>query len=362
MPLFGGKHKTPHELVKSLNENLSTKSLADSKDEASLKKYAKVQEEISKCLSSMKSILASTSDQESHGGSSETVNQLAQEVHNAKLLHLMVENLGKIDFEGRKDVVSIFISLLRRQAAGSQRHPTVDHICENRDVLDLLMVNYKNQELALNCGVILRECFRYEELVKLVLNSDNFYKFFEYVEVTTFDISSDAFLTFKELLTKHRAMMAQFLEENYETFFKSYHSLISSDNYVTRRQALKLLGELLLERNNFSIMTRYISNPDNLLMIMNMLKESSKNIQFEAFHVFKVFVANPDKPPSVQEILLRRRDKLLEYLSKFHSERSDDEQFNDEKAYLIKQIKELKPLEDTAAVSTAGGPQHQVRK
>ena len=36
------------------------------------------------------------------------------------------------------------------------------------------------------------------------------------------------------------------------------------------------------------VMTRYISNPDNLKLMMNMLKEKSRNIQFEAFHVFKV--------------------------------------------------------------------------
>jgi Mo25-like len=36
-------------------------------------------------------------------------------------------------------------------------------------------------------------------------------------------------------------------------------------------------------------MTRYISNPDNLKLMMNMLREKSRNIQFEAFHVFKVF-------------------------------------------------------------------------
>jgi len=35
-------------------------------------------------------------------------------------------------------------------------------------------------------------------------------------------------------------------------------------------------------------MKRYISNPDNLKLMMTMLKEKSRNIQFEAFHVFKV--------------------------------------------------------------------------
>lgn len=73
-----------------------------------------------------------------------------------------------------------------------------------------------------------------------------------------------------------------------------------------------------------------------------MLKEKSRNIQFEAFHVFKVFVANPNKPRPIAEILLRNREKLVEFLLQFHTERTDDEQFNDEKAYLIKQIQEMK--------------------
>ena len=32
---------------------------------------------------------------------------------------------------------------------------------------------------------------------------------------------------------------------------------------------------------------------------------------------------------------------MVEFLTKFHTDRSEDEQNNDEKAYLIKQIKEL---------------------
>ena len=51
---------------------------------------------------------------------------------------------------------------------------------------------------------------------------------------------------------------------------------------------LQLLGELLLDRHNFTVMTRYISNPENLKVMMMMLKDKSRNIQFEAFHVFKV--------------------------------------------------------------------------
>jgi calcium binding protein 39 len=102
-------------------------------------------------------------------------------------------------------------------------------------------------------------------------------------------------------------MVAEYLEKNYDRvcfafsllfnaplpkhsrqFFGMYSTLINSTNYVTKRQSLKLLGEILLDRANFNVMTRYIANEANLKLIMNLLKDKSKNIQFEAFHVFKV--------------------------------------------------------------------------
>jgi calcium binding protein 39 len=57
----------------------------------------------------------------------------------------------------------------------------------------------------------------------------------------------------------------------------------------------QLLGELLLDRYNFSVMTRYIGSTDNLKQQMNLLKEKSKNIQFEAFHVFKVLCSSIER-------------------------------------------------------------------
>lgn len=35
---------------------------------------------------------------------------------------------------------------------------------------------------------------------------------------------------------------------------EKYKSLLKSENYVTRRMSLKMLGELLVERANFAIM------------------------------------------------------------------------------------------------------------
>lgn len=60
-----------------------------------------------------------------------------------------------------------------------------------------LIFRYEHQEIALNGGTMLRECARYEALAKIMLYSEDFFNFFRYVEVSTFDIASDAFSTFK---------------------------------------------------------------------------------------------------------------------------------------------------------------------
>eukprot|EP00092_Neocalanus_flemingeri_P024713 GFUD01026802.1.p1 GENE.GFUD01026802.1~~GFUD01026802.1.p1 ORF type:complete len:337 (-),score=75.32 GFUD01026802.1:148-1158(-) len=332
MPLFGKSSKSPTEVVRVLKENLNT--LEKGGDG---KKQEKAQEDVSKQLVNITTLLFGADNEQQ---SDIVLAQLSQEMYNSGLLLLLLRNLHRIDFEGKKDAAQIFNNVLRRQIG--TRTPTVEYICTTPEIVFTLCRGYEQQEIALNCGTMLRECVRYEALAKIVLHSDHFIDFFKYVEVSTFDIASDAFATFKELLTRHKMLAADFLEANYDLVFQHYQQLLHSDNYVTKRQSLKLLGELLLDRHNFSVMTKYISNPDNLKLMMNMLKEKARNIQFEAFHVFKVFVANPNKPKPILDILLRNQDKLVDFLSKFHTDRSDDEQFNDEKAYLIKQIKELK--------------------
>lgn len=57
--------------------------------------------------------------------------------------------------------------------------------------------SYESAEVALNCGMMLRECLRHEPLARTILFSEDLYRFFNYVELSTFDIASDAFASFK---------------------------------------------------------------------------------------------------------------------------------------------------------------------
>ena len=128
-------------------------------------------------------------------------------------------------------------------------------------------------------------------------------------------------------------------------FFQRYnHTLVGSVSYVTKRQSIKLLGELLLDRANYAVMTAYVDRGEHLKICMNLLKDERKMVQYEGFHVFKVFVANPHKSIAVQKILLNNREKLIMFLSHFLEERTDDEQFIDEREFLVKQIRNM-PLQ-----------------
>uniref|UniRef100_UPI00398F66E4 calcium-binding protein 39-like isoform X1 n=1 Tax=Pristiophorus japonicus TaxID=55135 RepID=UPI00398F66E4 len=338
---FVKSHKTPVEIVRNLKENMA---ILEKRDPSEYRKAEKVTEEVSKSLILMKEVLYGTSEKDPQ---TEAVAQLAQELYNSNLLTTLIAGLHMIDFEGKKDVAQIFNNILRRQIGTST--PTVEYVSSHMQILFMLLKGYETPEIALNCGIMLRECIRHEPLTKIILDSEQFYDFFRYVELSTFDIASDAFASFKDLLTRHRPVSAHFLEKNYDRIFIEYEKLLHSENYVTKRQCLKLLGELLLDRHNYSIMSKYISKPENLKLMMNLLRDKSRNIQFEAFHVFKVFVANPSKTQPVLDILLKNQSKLIEFLSKFQSDRTDDEQFCDEKTYLIKQIRDLKR---PAAVAT----------
>ena len=75
---------------------------------------------------------------------------------------------------------------------------------------------------------------------------------------------------------------------------------------------------------------------------MLLLRDQSGHITFDAFHVFKIFVANPQKTREVIRILVDNRTKLIKYLDGLHKDReSSDIQFRDEKKLVISTLEGL---------------------
>ena len=100
---------------------------------------------------------------------------------------------------------------------------------------------------------------------------------------------------------------------------------------------------------------------------MKALADPSQAIAFEAFHVFKIFAANPNKTKEVEDILLRNRvrcsppfpvansplfapivgcaqDKLLGFLPTFQDAKAEeDPQFQMERQKVVDDIAALAP-------------------
>eukprot|EP01101_Sappina_pedata_P004581 TRINITY_DN1978_c0_g1_i1.p2 TRINITY_DN1978_c0_g1~~TRINITY_DN1978_c0_g1_i1.p2 ORF type:complete len:335 (+),score=183.11 TRINITY_DN1978_c0_g1_i1:30-1034(+) len=324
---FNQKKKDPITLVRSLKDALTSAEKNGRTD--------KIVEEVNKQLSSIKLILIGDPENEPNH---DLGNQIATEICSNDVIPLFATQLSKLDFESKKDISIVFNNVMRRTI--SNRQPIVDYICKNPSILSTFISGFENQEISSHCGAILKQCSQNEALAKLILNSPNFYSFFELIQSPSFDIASESFNCFKEVILKHKDVSAEFLEKNYDQVFSNYTKLLHSDNYVVRRQSLKLLGELLLDRANFNIMTKYISDVENLKLMMNLLRDKSKSIQFESFHVFKVFVANPNKPVAVSNMLIKNKKPLIPFLKNFQSDNEED-QFNEEKAFLVKQIESL---------------------
>lgn len=142
------------------------------------------------------------------------------------------------------------------------------------------------------------------------------------------------------------SIASSFLERDYERIFEERFNsnLLSTQNanYITRRVGLQLLSTILLTRSNYSVMMKYISNRANLRTIMMLLRDPGAQITLEAFHVFKVFVANPNKTPEVCRILIDNKAKLVNFIAELHKElEMNDEQFREEKNLVLSTLHSL---------------------
>ncbi|XP_073103541.1 putative MO25-like protein At5g47540 isoform X1 [Elaeis guineensis] len=331
--LFKSKPRTPADVVRQTRDLLIYVDINWNTREA---KREEKMAELCKNIRELKSILYGNSEAEPV---SEACAQLTQEFFQGNTLRLLIICLPKLNLEARKDATQVVANLQRQQV--HSRLIASDYLEANKDLLDLLVSGYENMDIALHYGAMLRECIRHQSIARYVLESEHMKKFFNYIQLPNFDIASDASATFKELLTRHKSTVAEFLSKNYDWFFNEFNSkLLESPNYITRRQAIKLLGDMLLDRSNSAVMMRYVSSKDNLMILMNLLRESSKNIQIEAFHVFKLFAANQNKPQEIVSILVTNRNKLLRLLGDFKTDK-EDEQFDADKSQVIKEIAAL---------------------
>ncbi|KAL9254033.1 putative MO25-like protein [Drosera capensis] len=143
------------------------------------------------------------------------------------------------------------------------------------------------------------------------------------VQLTQEFFREDTFRLLVELLTRHKSTVAEFISKNYDWFFGEYNSkLLEFSDYITKRLGIKLLGDLLLDRSNAIVMTRYVSSRDNLRILMNLLRVHTILFISE----FVLFHAGIEQEYSDGSILCfqANKSKLLRLLADLSTEKEDD--------------------------------------
>lgn len=332
--LFKRNPRTPQELVRTLNETIVKIDLNNDN-------HKKYQDECARYLKQVKVILHGDDETEPQP---DLISSLAQEVYASDCLFYLVIHLSKLDFDSRKSVSILFLSLLRRKI-GNQS-PTVDYLINAKpEILVLLIKGQESTEVGLICGSILRDCIKFEIINNFILASKYFWQFFNYVQNDIFEIATDAFTTLHDLLTLHKKLVSEFLTNNYDQFNKNINKLIQLKNYVTKRQSVRLLSELVLTRSNQFFLNKYFDDTNNLKLIMLLLSDKLKNLQIEGFHILKFFVAKPKKSQKILDILIKNKDNFIEFLEKLDLSSFNNSNLMEEKEYILNEIKLLPDIE-----------------
>uniref|UniRef100_A0A7S3L7H6 Uncharacterized protein n=1 Tax=Amphora coffeiformis TaxID=265554 RepID=A0A7S3L7H6_9STRA len=320
-----------------------------------------------------------TSQQESRRNAPPVATAVLQGITDStmqELLPCLIENLSKLPFESRKAVSHIFNYLLVAGLEGvdADMYTTitdtfrsyVEHYYDRFAVAiveGLDTSKHGNTDVALHCGSMYRSFLRHPSLYRGLISTTErvqryVFPFLDtYVHVPNFDVSSDALECLKLVLTAGgdsvpaasqpvmAEMAAEFLTRDYDQVWdERFNAKLLSDSasYMTRRVALQILSAVLLTRSNYNVMVRFVASKRNLILVMKLIRDTSPHITLDAFHVFKVFVANPNKPPEIVQILKDNQVKLCAYLSSLHNEKAEnDPQFRGERDLIVATIEGL---------------------
>lgn len=150
----------------------------------------------------------------------------------------------------------------------------------------------------------------------------------------------DGLWTLRDLLTRHKHFVSQFLVRNYERIFHGLNSLIKSKDYVVVRQTLEILETVLNEEKNYQFKTLYINNMNNSKIIKNLLWNDWKHIRLRAFVIFKLIMENDDQ--KFINDFLEPKDKLIEALQDFKRECVGDRMFKEQEVFVHQIINDIK--------------------
>lgn len=133
----------------------------------------------------------------------------------------LARSLHRLTFEARKDTQVVFSSTFRFHLDGANEPFILDHVMNRRpEIIEALCHGYDRRESAMPCGGILREAVKTDTFAAMILYDEPprdgrkglfvevqpqqpssgkgvFWRFFDWIDKSAFEVSADAFSTFR---------------------------------------------------------------------------------------------------------------------------------------------------------------------
>ena len=266
----------------------------------------------------------------------------------SNLMVHIAKRIPCLEPEPRRIVSAIWGYLLKIESPRTNKRTIVEYLIRHTEAVRSLFEQYgKNSSGAdVIIGVMIRDAARFSQIVNFILSSGLIYHLFPVLTSDNFDVSTDAFQTLKEVLTNHKELSAPWLSKNADNFFPECMKLTDpgtngKTDYVTVRQIITLLTTIMLDRPFMDCMIQFVCNDDFLVKTLVLLGNPSKVVQYETFHLFKIFAANPRKPPRVSKLLVKNTDRITRILEQIEQDRLDDTEFKQDKQAVVAKIRAI---------------------
>lgn len=254
---------------------------------------------------------------------------------------VIVRGLAKLDFETGKQLLALLTSFIN---VSPRLQSSL--LSSLSDFLPALLSGYGDSKLYIICGQFFRELLQYPALTEAILSVQTLRNLVIYCKSPQFEVSADAFESFKVLITCEFPFLPLFLASNYSEIEPIFEDLRRSDNYFLKRQTLSLTFTLLEQPRNRQFCSMYVLDPEHTKNAMTTFKsDSSRQVKMESFYVFSAILHGQlQESREIQmqsaslKIIRKNKERLISFVLEFGQE-IEEEKFHIVKNRVLEELR-----------------------
>lgn len=261
---------------------------------------------------------------------------LNSKIYRDDTVQMLISLMPLFGQQTNNEISTLFQSSIRENTDGHLPFYLIDR----PEVLDLLFsyLNYNN--LSSTANILLRSCIAIREFTQFLYQKQYVLSFIRFLASDNFELTTAAFKTFEDMLLTYPEITYSYIIDNYQVYSLEFKTLLASPVYLIKMLFLPMLFQLLAKEECRALMMIFLSDTQNLQLIIPLLRSDSKKIKHAAYNIFKLFVINPRKTHAITRVLSMNKVALVKTIRHIHISRSATELL-EERASLIATLRTL---------------------